>query len=95
MYCSVPRIVPLAVSPMATRRVVDGYRLVDLRQPEVEQLHPGALGHQNIGRLQIAMRDSVGMRRIERRSNLPCILQRLVQRQRTLQRRPSTYSITR
>ena len=78
----------------AVVRVVRRCRGLHLCQPEVEQLHAG-LGHQNVARLQIPMRDASCMRRVERIADLPGVLQRLVERQRAFERRPSMYSITR
>src|SRR5207249_8948516 len=74
----------LGRQPRIKRRVIDCYGLVDFRQPEVEHLHPTTPRHQNIGGFQISMCDVVRMRRVERRSNLRRVLQRLIQRQRTL-----------
>jgi hypothetical protein len=44
-----------------------------LRQPEVEQLD-ALLSHQDIGRLQIAMRDAFGVCGIQRIQNLAGVL---------------------
>ena len=57
----------------------------DLRQPEIEQLH-ALLGHQDVGRLQIPMRDPLGVRRFQRGRHLQRQPKRFFHRQRPAQR---------
>jgi hypothetical protein len=58
----------------------------DAGESEIQELD-ALLGHQDVGGLEIAVRDPFAMRRVERAQDLPGVLDRLVHRQRTLQRR--------
>ena len=51
----------------------------DLGQSEVEDLGMTALGDKNVGRLDVAMDDALGMRRVERIGNLDRQRQQRVQ----------------
>ncbi len=51
----------------------------DLGQPEVEDLGMTALSHKKVGRLDVAMDDALGMRRVERIGNLDRQRQQRVQ----------------
>src|ERR1035438_4732876 len=55
-------------------------------QPEVEQLD-ALLGHQNVGRFQVAMRDAFLMRGVQSIQNLSRVFQGFFERQRSPQRR--------
>src|SRR5262245_19543354 len=46
-----------------------------LRQTEVQQLGLASLGNENVGRLDIAMDDALGVSRVERIGYLPCQIQ--------------------
>jgi hypothetical protein len=47
----------------------NSHRLFDLRQPEIKELH-ALLGDEDIRRFQIAMRNTLAVRRIERVADL-------------------------
>ena len=55
--------------------------LLQLRQPEVEQLHAG-LGQHDVAGLEIAMDDAVAMRGVERRRDFDRVFDRLIRWQR-------------
>src|SRR5881396_3213390 len=88
MYCRVPRICPLLVSASVSVASASVSGALCLARPKSSSLIPCLVSHQDIGGLQIAMRDSLAMRRIERVQNLPGVFDGLLDWQRTLKRRP-------
>ncbi len=70
------------------RRLADGVRgAVQLGESEVEQLDT-LLGDENIGGLEVPMRDAFFVRGVEGIADLRGVFQRLVERQRAFERRP-------
>ena len=56
--------------------------VVELRQPKIQQLRLAVFGDEDIRRLDVAMDDALGMRRIERVGNLNSQVEQEVDRQR-------------
>src|SRR5580704_6023735 len=83
MYCNVPRICPCPVRARVTS--VSWRGEVCLANPKSSSLIP-CLSYENVGRLQIPMRDAFLMRRIQSVQNLSGVLNRFVERQRSFER---------
>ena len=87
MYCSVPRICPSLVSAWSgsRRAAAASTDALIFASPKSSSLTPD-LGHQDVGRLQIAVDDAFAVRGIQRIGNLDGVLQRLIERQRPFER---------
>ena len=60
------RLTPAVASVCVPRRVEDRLRARDFGQAEVENLGVSALGHENVGGLDVAMDDAFAVRGVER-----------------------------